>query len=38
MRCMSDMADETVEKTYSFNEDVCAAASASLVKKMIEIF
>ena len=37
VRCMSDMADETVEKTYSFNEDVCAAASASLVKKMIEL-
>lgn len=37
VRCMSDMADETVEKTYSFNEDACAAASASLVKKMIEL-
>ena len=37
VRCMSDMADETVEQTYSFNEDICAAASASLVKKMIEI-
>ncbi len=37
VRCLSDMADETVEKTYSFNEDVCAATSACLVKKMIEI-
>ena len=37
VRCMSDMADETVEQTYSFNEDVCAAASASLVKKMLEL-
>ncbi|MBR5401149.1 MAG: 5'-methylthioadenosine/adenosylhomocysteine nucleosidase [Treponema sp.] len=37
VRCMSDMADETVEQTYSFNEDICAAASASLVKKMMEL-
>ena len=37
VRCMSDMADESVEKTYSFNEDVCAVTSACLVKKMIEI-
>ena len=36
VRCMSDMADDTVEQTYSFNEDVCAAASATLVKTMIE--
>lgn len=35
VRCMSDMADETVEQTYSFNEDVCALASANLVKEMI---
>lgn len=38
VRCMSDMADESVEQTYSFNEDLCAAASASLVKKMIELW
>ena len=37
VRCLSDMADESVEKTYSFNEDVCAATSACLVKKMLEI-
>ena len=37
VRCMSDMADESVEKTYAFNEDVCAAACACLVKKVIEL-
>ena len=37
VRCMSDMADESVEKTYAFNEDICAAASACLVRKMLEI-
>lgn len=37
VRCMSDMADDTVEETYSFNEDVCADACASLVIKMLEI-
>lgn len=35
IRCMSDMADETVEKTYAFNEDVCAAACARLVQDVI---
>ena len=37
VRCMSDMADESVEQTYSFNEDVCAATCACLVKKMMEV-
>lgn len=37
VRCMSDMADESVEQTYSFNEDVCATASACLVSKMLEL-
>ena len=37
VRCMSDMADESVEQTYSFNEDICANACACLVKQIIEI-
>ena len=37
VRCMSDMADESVEQTYAFNEDVCAAACACFVKKIMEI-
>ena len=37
VRCMSDMADDTVEQTYSFNEDVCADACACFVKKIIEL-
>ena len=37
VRCMSDMADESVEQTYSFNEDVCAAACACLVKQIVEL-
>ena len=36
VRCMSDMADESVEQTYAFNEDICADACACLVKKIIE--
>lgn len=36
VRCMSDMADDTVEQTYSFNEDVCAEMSGKLVLKIIE--
>ena len=36
VRCMSDMADDTVEQTYSFNEEVCANACACFVKKLIE--
>ena len=37
VRCMSDMADDTVEQTYAFNEDICAEACACLVKKIIEV-
>ena len=36
VRCMSDMADESVEQTYAFNEDICANACACFVKKLIE--
>ena len=36
IRCMSDMADDTVKSTYSFNEDVCANMSAELVKHFIK--
>lgn len=36
VRCMSDMADESVKSTYSFNEETCANMCASLVKKIIE--
>ena len=36
VRCMSDMADESVEQTYAFNEDICADACACLVKKIVE--
>lgn len=38
IRCMSDMADDTVKSTYSFNEDVCANMSAELVKQFIRQF
>ena len=34
---MSDMADDTVEQTYAFNEDTCAEACACLVKKIVEV-
>lgn len=37
VRCMSDMADESVKSTYSFNEDTCARMCAELVLKFIEI-
>ena len=37
VRCISDMADDTVEQTYSFNEEVCADACACFVKKIIEL-
>lgn len=35
IRCMSDMADDTVESTYSFNEDVCAKMCADLVTNFV---
>lgn len=38
VRCMSDMADETVESTYSFNEDVCAKMCADFVTEIIKAF
>ena len=37
IRCMSDMADESVKSVYEFNEDVCADMSARLVQKFIEL-
>ena len=37
VRCMSDMADDSVEQTYSFNEDICAETCACLVMKMMEV-
>lgn len=36
VRCMSDMADETVESTYSFNEDECARMSAEFVQEILK--
>lgn len=36
VRCMSDMADESVKSTYNFNEETCANMCASFVKKIIE--
>lgn len=35
IRCMSDMADESGEQTYSFNEETAADLSGKLVRKMI---
>lgn len=35
IRCMSDMADESGEKTYSFNEEKAAGMSAKLVQGML---
>lgn len=37
LRCISDMADDTVEATYSFNEDDAAKESASVVLEMLDI-
>ena len=36
VRCMSDMADDTVKSTYTFNEHVCAEASAKLIIEVIK--
>lgn len=38
LRCISDMADESVEATYSFNESVAAQESAKVVIEMLENF
>ena len=35
IRCMSDMADDTGENTYSFNEEAAANLSAALVRKIL---
>ena len=37
LRCISDMADDTVEATYSFNEDDAAKESASVVLEILDI-
>ena len=37
IRCMSDMADDSGEKTYSFNEDSAAEASAKLILELIKL-
>ena len=36
LRAISDMADETVEQTYSFNEDTAAQISAGLLLELIK--
>lgn len=38
VRCMSDMADDIGENTYSFNEQAAANLSAALVRKMLGSF
>ncbi|MBQ3687530.1 MAG: 5'-methylthioadenosine/adenosylhomocysteine nucleosidase [Treponema sp.] len=38
IRCMSDMADDIGENTYSFNEQAAANLSAALVRKMLGNF
>lgn len=35
IRCMSDMADDSAQATYTFNEDVCAGMCAELISKII---
>lgn len=36
IRCMSDMADDSGEKTYDFNEETAANLSAAIVKGMVK--
>ncbi|MBR6295471.1 MAG: 5'-methylthioadenosine/adenosylhomocysteine nucleosidase [Treponema sp.] len=38
IRCMSDLADDSYESTYSFNEETAAKMSASLVLEMCSEF
>ena len=38
IRCMSDMADDGGESTYSFNDETAANLSAAVVRKMIALF
>ncbi len=38
LRCISDMADESVETTYSFNEAVAAQESAKVVLQILSEF
>jgi len=38
IRCMSDMADDMKQNSYTFNESVAAELSAALVRKMIPLF
>lgn len=35
LRCMSDMADDSYESTYEFNEEVAARQSAAIVEGML---
>lgn len=36
IRCMSDMADDSAEATYTFNEDYCAKMCATLILHIID--
>ncbi len=38
IRCMSDMADDMEENTYTFNEETAAELSAALVRGMLPLF
>lgn len=37
IRCMSDMADDDVEQTYSFNEETCAKASSEFIEAFVKL-